>query len=81
MWVLAPLGQNSHYSHQDYVKIRTDSHQLDIFSHLQDIVESAIIYSLDANPIITDKQLTRALLGLWIFHRLLGGGAFERPPP
>ena len=21
------------------------------------------------------------LLGLWIFHRLLGGGAFERPPP
>ena len=25
--------------------------------------------------------LTRALLGLWIFHRLLGGGAFERPPP
>ena len=28
--------------------------------------------------------LTRALLGLWIFHRLLGGGgggsAFERPP-
>ena len=33
----------------------------------------------------TSKQdpmllLTRALLGLWIFHRLLGGGAFERPP-
>ena len=26
-------------------------------------------------------DLTRALLGLWIFHRLLGGGAFERPPP
>ena len=26
-------------------------------------------------------MLTRALLGLWIFHRLLGGGAFERPPP
>ena len=26
-------------------------------------------------------MLTRALLGLWIFHRLLGGGgAFERPP-
>ena len=25
--------------------------------------------------------LTRALLGLWISHRLLGGGAFERPPP
>ena len=26
--------------------------------------------------------LTRALLGLWIFHRLLGGGgAFEPPPP
>ena len=24
----------------------------------------------------------RALLGLWIFHRLLGGGgAFKRPPP
>ena len=27
------------------------------------------------------RGLTRALLGLWIFHRLLGGGAFERPPP
>ena len=26
-------------------------------------------------------DLTRALLGLWISHRLLGGGAFERPPP
>ena len=26
------------------------------------------------------QWLTRALLGLWIFHRLLGGGAFERPP-
>ena len=26
------------------------------------------------------RGLTRALLGLWIFHRLLGGGAFERPP-
>ena len=25
------------------------------------------------------RGLTRALLGLWIFHRLLGG-AFERPP-
>ena len=25
--------------------------------------------------------LTRALLGLWISHRLLGGGAFEHPPP
>ena len=30
----------------------------------------------------TYYSLTRALLGLWIFHRLLGGGgAFERPPP
>ena len=26
------------------------------------------------------QKLTRALLGLWIFHRLLRG-AFERPPP
>ena len=26
------------------------------------------------------NDLTRDLLGLWIFHRLLGGGAFERPP-
>ena len=26
-------------------------------------------------------NLTRALLGLWIFHPLLGGGAFERTPP
>ena len=25
--------------------------------------------------------LTRALLGLWIFHHLLGGGVFEHPPP
>ena len=25
-------------------------------------------------------ELTRALLGLWIFHRLLGGGAFKRRP-
>ena len=24
--------------------------------------------------------LTRALLGLWIFHDLLGGGVFEHPP-
>ena len=31
---------------------------------------------------LTHQCLTRALLGLWIFHRLLGGGgAFERPPP
>ena len=30
-----------------------------------------------------EVRLTRALLGLWISHRLLGGGggAFERPPP
>ena len=26
-------------------------------------------------------QLTRALLGLWIFHRLLGGGGVWTPPP
>ena len=27
-------------------------------------------------------MLTRALLGLWIFHDLLGGGGvFEHPPP
>ena len=26
------------------------------------------------------RALTRALLGFWIFHRLLGGGV-ERPPP
>ena len=25
--------------------------------------------------------LTRALLGLWIFHRLLGGGGVWKPPP
>ena len=25
-------------------------------------------------------MLTRALLGLWIFHDLLGGGVFEHPP-
>ena len=25
--------------------------------------------------------LTRALLGLWIFHRLLGGGRLNAPPP
>ena len=30
---------------------------------------------------ISTRALTPALLGLWIFHRLLGGGgAFERPP-
>ena len=28
----------------------------------------------------TPARLARALLGLWIFHHLLGGGAFERPP-
>ena len=27
------------------------------------------------------SPLTRALLGLWIFHHLLGGGVFEHPPP
>ena len=26
-------------------------------------------------------QLTRALLGLWIFHRPLGGGGLNAPPP
>ena len=31
-------------------------------------------------PVPIRPWLTRALLGLWIFHRLLGG-AFERPPP
>ena len=45
MWPLAPLGPNSHHSHQDYVKICTGSHQLDI-SLRQDIVENAIVYSL-----------------------------------
>ena len=38
MWVLAPLGPNSHHLHRDYVKIYTDSHQLDIFSYQQDIL-------------------------------------------
>ena len=37
---------NLYHSHQGYVKIHTDSHQLDIFSHQQDIVENAIVYSL-----------------------------------
>ena len=32
------------------------------------------------NIIPNFSNLTRALLGLWISHRLLGGGAFERPP-
>ena len=27
------------------------------------------------------RVLTRALLGLWIFHRLLGGGGVCTPPP
>ena len=33
-------------------------------------------------PPPANAGLTRALLGLWISHRLLGGGggAFERPP-
>ena len=36
-------------------------------------------YFQTANALDT-LPLTRALLGLWIFHRLLGGGgAFERP--
>ena len=26
-------------------------------------------------------RLTRALLGLWISHRLLGGGRLNAPPP
>ena len=46
MWALAPLGPNSHHLHRDYVKIHTNSHQLDIFSHQQDIVKNAMVYSL-----------------------------------
>ena len=38
------------------------------------MLELEMLYYIQSN-------LTRALLGLWIFHRLLGGGAFERPPP
>ena len=45
MWALAPLEPNSHHLHRVYVKICTDSHQLDI-SHWQDIVKNAIVYSL-----------------------------------
>ena len=30
--------------------------------------------------VVTSLRLTRALLGLWIFHDLLGG-VFEHPPP
>ena len=46
MWALAPLGPNQHHPHRDYMKILTDSHQLDIFSHRQDIVKNATVYSL-----------------------------------
>ena len=31
-------------------------------------------------PPPTVRGLTRALLGLWIFHRLLGGGRLNAPP-
>ena len=47
IWALATLGPNSYYSHRDYVKICPNLHQLDIFSHQQDIVENAIVYTLD----------------------------------
>ena len=38
---------------------------------------------IEVMPIISfmDRPLTRALLGLWIFHRLLGGGRLNAPPP
>ena len=39
------LRRNSHRSHQDYVRIHTDLHQLDIFLHQQDIVQNAIVKS------------------------------------
>ena len=47
MWALASLGPKSQHSHWDYVKIRTDSHQVDIYLHRQYIVENAKVYSLD----------------------------------
>ena len=46
IWVLTLLGPNLHHSHRDYMKICTYSQQLDIFSHQQDIVKNAIVYSL-----------------------------------
>ena len=33
------------------------------------------------NQLSMAVDLTRARLGLWIFHHLLGGGVFEHPPP
>ena len=42
MCALAPLAPNLHHWHRHYVKICTDSHQLYIFSHRQDIVKNAM---------------------------------------
>ena len=42
--------------------------------------EDSVSFQTDVIQLPCCGHLTRALLGLWIFHRLLGGGAFEHSP-
>ena len=57
--------------------------ELVIFNHHGKFQTDMSIFGPKANFGCTSLRLTRALLGLWISHRLLGGGGgrLNAPPP
>ena len=68
-------------SHVQGVRTYFDYNSIDRLNEF--LVSELKHFQTETNPeTACDTLLTRALLGLWISHRLLGGGgAFERPPP